>query len=76
MNRVRTSVRASTLNVSHAPISFRVLGLDDPPARVAVILGGFKLLMTGFAVKYVDSVGRRPLLLGRAVQVDPGLTAG
>jgi hypothetical protein len=53
-----------------------VLGLDDPPARVAVILGGFKLLMTGFAVKYVDSVGRRPLLLGRAVQVDPGLTAG
>jgi sugar porter (SP) family MFS transporter len=33
-------------------------------AGVSVILGGFKLLMTGFAVKYVDTVGRRPLLLG------------
>jgi len=32
--------------------------------RVSVILGSFKLLMTGFAVKYVDTLGRRPLLLG------------
>jgi sugar porter (SP) family MFS transporter len=33
-------------------------------AGISAILGGFKLVMTGFAVKYVDTVGRRPLLLG------------
>lgn len=33
-------------------------------AGVAVILGLFKLLMTGVAVAFVDTVGRRPLLLG------------
>ena len=33
-------------------------------AGVAVILGFFKLLMTGVAVAFVDSAGRRPLLLG------------
>eukprot|EP00897_Mesotaenium_endlicherianum_P000931 jgi/Mesen1/10839/ME000093S10358 len=31
--------------------------------RVAVLLGGFKLLMTGVAVVTVDKWGRRPLLL-------------
>lgn len=44
---------------------FEAAGYDSSSsAGVSVILGGFKLLMTGFAVKYVDSVGRRPLLLG------------
>ncbi|XP_068643494.1 D-xylose-proton symporter-like 3, chloroplastic [Aristolochia californica] len=33
-------------------------------ARVSVIIGVFKLLMTGIAVLKVDDLGRRPLLLG------------
>ncbi|XP_057863674.2 D-xylose-proton symporter-like 2 isoform X1 [Cryptomeria japonica] len=32
--------------------------------RVSVILGVFKLLMTGFSVWKVDQLGRRPLLIG------------
>lgn len=32
--------------------------------RVSVIIGVFKLLMTGIAVLKVDDVGRRPLLIG------------
>eukprot|EP00899_Mesostigma_viride_P016709 jgi/Mesvir1/25039/Mv16978-RA.1 len=32
-------------------------------AKVSVLLGCFKLLMTGFSIAYVDSFGRRPLLL-------------
>jgi len=44
---------------------FTAAGYDQSDsAGVAVILGGFKLLMTLFAVRYVDTVGRRPLLLG------------
>jgi sugar porter (SP) family MFS transporter len=44
---------------------FTAAGYDSSnSAGVSVILGGFKLVMTGFAVKYVDTVGRRPLLLG------------
>jgi len=44
---------------------FIAAGFDaSEGAGVSVILGVFKLVMTGFAVKYVDSVGRRPLLLG------------
>ena len=44
---------------------FEAAGYDSSQgAGVSVILGGFKLLMTGFAVTYVDSLGRRPLLLG------------
>ena len=44
---------------------FTNAGYDsNSSAGVSVILGGFKLLMTGFAVKYVDTAGRRPLLLG------------
>lgn len=44
---------------------FSAAGYDSSnSAGVSVILGVFKLLMTGFAVQYVDSVGRRPLLLG------------
>eukprot|EP00982_Pelagococcus_subviridis_P016478 31479-Pelagococcus_subviridis.AAC.40 len=43
---------------------FIAAGFDaSEGAGVSVILGVFKLVMTGFAVKYVDSVGRRPLLL-------------
>ncbi|CAL4945181.1 unnamed protein product [Urochloa decumbens] len=33
-------------------------------ARVAILIGLFKLLMTGVAVLKVDDVGRRPLLIG------------
>ncbi|KAG9454585.1 hypothetical protein H6P81_007489 [Aristolochia fimbriata] len=33
-------------------------------ARVSVIIGVFKLLMTGIAVLKVDDLGRRPLLIG------------
>ncbi|KAF3334597.1 D-xylose-proton symporter-like 3 [Carex littledalei] len=33
-------------------------------ARVSVVIGVFKLLMTGIAVAKVDSLGRRPLLIG------------
>ncbi|RWR76698.1 D-xylose-proton symporter-like protein 3, chloroplastic [Cinnamomum micranthum f. kanehirae] len=33
-------------------------------ARVSVIIGVFKFLMTGFAVLKVDDLGRRPLLIG------------
>ncbi|XP_020275550.1 D-xylose-proton symporter-like 3, chloroplastic [Asparagus officinalis] len=33
-------------------------------AKVAVVIGIFKLLMTGVAVLKVDDVGRRPLLIG------------
>eukprot|EP00262_Sarcandra_glabra_P011265 TRINITY_DN2707_c0_g1_i3.p1 TRINITY_DN2707_c0_g1~~TRINITY_DN2707_c0_g1_i3.p1 ORF type:complete len:425 (-),score=54.85 TRINITY_DN2707_c0_g1_i3:350-1624(-) len=33
-------------------------------ARVSVIIGVFKLLMTGIAVLKVDNLGRRPLLIG------------
>ncbi|XP_058109527.1 D-xylose-proton symporter-like 3, chloroplastic [Magnolia sinica] len=33
-------------------------------ARVSVIIGVFKLLMTGVAVLKVDDLGRRPLLIG------------
>ncbi|XP_072968878.1 D-xylose-proton symporter-like 3, chloroplastic [Typha angustifolia] len=33
-------------------------------ARVSVVIGFFKLLMTGIAVFKVDSLGRRPLLIG------------
>nr|CAD1822103.1 unnamed protein product [Ananas comosus var. bracteatus] len=33
-------------------------------ARVAVVIGLFKLVMTGIAVLKVDSLGRRPLLIG------------
>ncbi|XP_077238943.1 major facilitator superfamily protein isoform X2 [Tasmannia lanceolata] len=33
-------------------------------ARVSVIIGVFKLLMTGLAVLKVDDLGRRPLLIG------------
>ena len=44
---------------------FEAAGYDsDQGAGVSVILGLFKLIMTGFAVKYVDTLGRRPLLLG------------
>ena len=44
---------------------FEAAGYDsDQGAGVSVILGLFKLVMTGFAVKYVDTLGRRPLLLG------------
>ncbi|DBA88440.1 TPA: hypothetical protein ACH3X2_004930 [Trebouxia sp. C0005] len=37
---------------------------DSDATRVSVVLGFFKLVMTGVAVATVDSVGRRPLLLG------------
>jgi sugar porter (SP) family MFS transporter len=44
---------------------FEAAGYDsNQGAGVSVILGLFKLIMTGFAVKYVDTLGRRPLLLG------------
>ena len=44
---------------------FEAAGYDSSQgAGVSVILGSFKILMTGFAVKYVDTLGRRPLLLG------------
>ena len=44
---------------------FEAAGYDSSQgAGVSVILGMFKLIMTGFAVKYVDTLGRRPLLLG------------
>ncbi|URE45670.1 Sugar transporter [Musa troglodytarum] len=33
-------------------------------ARVSVVIGVFKLLMTGIAVLKVDNLGRRPLLIG------------
>ncbi|CAN6442792.1 unnamed protein product [Victoria cruziana] len=33
-------------------------------ARVSVVIGVFKLLMTGIAVAKVDNLGRRPLLIG------------
>ncbi|XP_042482617.1 D-xylose-proton symporter-like 3, chloroplastic [Macadamia integrifolia] len=33
-------------------------------ARVSVVIGVFKLLMTGIAVFKVDNLGRRPLLIG------------
>lgn len=33
-------------------------------ARVSVVIGIFKLLMTGIAVLKVDNLGRRPLLIG------------
>ncbi|KAH7672778.1 Sugar/inositol transporter protein [Dioscorea alata] len=33
-------------------------------AKVSVIIGSFKLLMTGVAVLKVDDLGRRPLLIG------------
>ncbi|WOL09290.1 hypothetical protein Cni_G18043 [Canna indica] len=33
-------------------------------ARVSVVIGFFKLVMTGVAVLKVDSLGRRPLLIG------------
>ncbi|XP_010256836.1 PREDICTED: D-xylose-proton symporter-like 3, chloroplastic [Nelumbo nucifera] len=33
-------------------------------ARVSVVIGTFKLLMTGVAVLKVDDLGRRPLLIG------------
>ncbi|KAJ3704558.1 hypothetical protein LUZ61_008263 [Rhynchospora tenuis] len=33
-------------------------------ARVSVVIGLFKLVMTGIAVVKVDSLGRRPLLIG------------
>ncbi|KAK9154349.1 hypothetical protein Sjap_001829 [Stephania japonica] len=33
-------------------------------ARVSVVVGVFKLLMTGVAVLKVDDIGRRPLLIG------------
>ncbi|KAF3787150.1 D-xylose-proton symporter-like 3 [Nymphaea thermarum] len=33
-------------------------------ARVSVVIGLFKLLMTGIAVAKVDDLGRRPLLMG------------
>ncbi|CAL9771670.1 unnamed protein product [Musa acuminata subsp. burmannicoides] len=33
-------------------------------ARVSVVIGLFKLLMTGIAVLKVDNLGRRPLLIG------------
>ncbi|XP_034687846.1 D-xylose-proton symporter-like 3, chloroplastic [Vitis riparia] len=33
-------------------------------ARVSVLIGFFKLLMTGIAVLKVDDIGRRPLLIG------------
>jgi len=44
---------------------FRDAGFEqaDSAAGVAVVLGLFKLLMTGVAVAKVDSLGRRPLLL-------------
>ncbi|RDX99425.1 D-xylose-proton symporter-like 3, chloroplastic, partial [Mucuna pruriens] len=32
--------------------------------KVSVVIGSFKLLMTGFAVLKVDDLGRRPLLIG------------
>ncbi|XP_065852988.1 D-xylose-proton symporter-like 2 [Euphorbia lathyris] len=32
--------------------------------RVSIVLGAFKLIMTGIAVLVVDRLGRRPLLLG------------
>lgn len=37
---------------------------DTDATRVSVVLGSFKLVMTGVAVATVDSIGRRPLLLG------------
>ena len=44
---------------------FEAAGYDSSQgAGVSVILGLFKLVMTGVAVKYVDTLGRRPLLLG------------
>jgi len=46
-------------------------GAGAESSGVAVILGVFKLLMTGVAVLTVDSLGRRPLLLGGV----SGLTA-
>ncbi|KAK1271880.1 hypothetical protein QJS04_geneDACA007751 [Acorus gramineus] len=38
-------------------------------ARVAVVIGVFKLLMTGIAVLRVDDLGRRPLLIGGVVGI-------
>ncbi|KAL3146782.1 hypothetical protein ABBQ38_014764 [Trebouxia sp. C0009 RCD-2024] len=37
---------------------------DADATRVSVVLGFFKLVMTGVAVATVDKLGRRPLLLG------------
>ena len=51
---------------------FEAAGYDSSQgAGVSVILGSFKILMTGFAVKYVDTLGRRPLLLGGVAVDDP-----
>ncbi|KAK1322071.1 hypothetical protein QJS10_CPA03g01685 [Acorus calamus] len=38
-------------------------------ARVAVVIGVFKLLMTGIAVLKVDDLGRRPLLIGGVIGI-------
>ncbi|XP_010907806.1 D-xylose-proton symporter-like 3, chloroplastic [Elaeis guineensis] len=38
-------------------------------ARVSVVIGIFKLLMTGIAVLKVDNLGRRPLLIGGVVGI-------
>lgn len=51
----------------YATQTFKAAGWSvEDAANVSVILGVWKLFMTGIAVAKVDSVGRRPLLLGGA----------
>ena len=51
----------------YATQTFKAAGWSvEDAANVSVILGVWKLFMTGIAVSKVDSVGRRPLLLGGA----------
>ncbi|ERN08005.1 D-xylose-proton symporter-like 3, chloroplastic [Amborella trichopoda] len=53
----------SVLYYAATILQCRISAASDA-ARVAVIIGIFKLLMTGIAVAKVDSLGRRPLLIG------------
>jgi len=56
---------------------FRAAGFQSAQAatQVSVLLGSFKLLMTGVAVLTVDRVGRRPLLLGGVSALTAALLA-
>ena len=49
----------------YATQTFEAAGWDaEGASKIAVVVGVFKLIMTGIAVWKVDSLGRRPLLLG------------
>nr|CAB3492656.1 unnamed protein product [Digitaria exilis] len=56
------SVLYYAASILQVPIFFSESASDA--ARVSVLIGLFKLLMTGVAVFKVDDVGRRPLLIG------------